>query len=232
MVRSIINQMGILDLIFPKNCLECKKEGKYICSDCIQKVRLARSVCSYCGVYSFFGKTHENCKRKYSLDGVYSIWKYDGVVRKAIIALKYKFANEISKEIANEAKKELKKLEIFSKNSILIPVPLHTKRENWRGYNQATEIGKLIAKDFKWKFIPDLLIRKIQTKPQVGLSGSERVGNVKNVFEINPKYKIKNFKKQIIIFDDVYTTGSTLKEAGKVLKNIGFSDVWGLTIAR
>lgn len=224
--------MGILDLIFPKNCLECKSGGGYICDDCLEKVRLARSVCVYCGVYSFFGKTHDNCKRKHSLDGVYSIWKYDGVIRKGVIALKYKFANEVSKEIAIKAKKELKKLKIFPKNSILVPIPLHKKRENWRGYNQAGEIGKLIAKDLNWKFIPDLLIRKTSTKPQVGLKGEERKQNVKDIFEINSKYKIRNFKKQIIIFDDVYTTGSTLKEAALVLKKEGFKNVIGLTIAR
>ncbi|MEK7497749.1 MAG: ComF family protein [Patescibacteria group bacterium] len=227
--------MGILDLIFPKNCLKCKKEGKYICNDCIQKVRLARSVCSYCGVYSFFGKTHENCKRKYSLDGVYSIWKYGGVVRKAIIALKYKFANEISKEIAKASVFEIKHNSYFKIHNsfVLVPVPLHTKRENWRGYNQAEEIGNLIVKDFNWKFIPDLLIRKVSTKPQVGLKGEERRQNVKDIFEINQNYRsLATDHRTLIIFDDVYTTGSTLKEAGKVLKKSGFSNVWGLTISR
>lgn len=224
--------MSVLDLIFPKKCLECKKEGRYICKDCVKKTRPARSVCPYCGIYSFFGKTHENCKKKYGLDGIYSIWKYDGVVRKAIIALKYKFANDVSKELAWEAIKELKKLKIFSRNSILIPIPLHIKRENWRGFNQAEEIGKLIAKDFNWKFVPNLLIRKISTKPQVGLKGIERTQNVKDIFEIVSRYNTKNYKNQIIIFDDVYTTGSTLKEAGSVLKNAGFSNVWGVTIAK
>jgi competence protein ComFC len=80
-----------------------------------------------------------------------------------------------------------------------------------------------------WKFAPDLLIREVATKPQVGLKREERLKNIKSAFSLNPKYNIQN--TLYIIFDDVYTTGTTIKEACRVLKKAGAEEVWGLTIA-
>ncbi len=223
--------MGLTDLVFPKNCLECGNSGGYICESCLKKVRGANLVCSECGRYSFGGKTHKYCRRGQCLDGTVSIWKYEGVMRKAVIKLKYNFAYEIAKELVQKSIFEIKNRTSFPR-AILVPIPLHRRRQNWRGFNQAEEIGRLVADEFGWKFLPNLLVRKISTLPQVSLSRERRRENVKEVFSLNPIYRSLTFRDNLfLIFDDVWTTGSTIKEACKVLKKAGAKEVWGLTIA-
>ncbi|MBI3443125.1 ComF family protein [Candidatus Woesebacteria bacterium] len=169
-----------------------------------------------------------------SLDRLISVWNYDGVIRKAIIALKYKFASDVAKELADQVNLILKTKNL--KNVVLVPIPLHESRKRWRGFNQSEEIGKLIAVSMDWEFAPNLLKRVFSTKPQVGLKEKERVENVKDVFVLNSSYIIH--PTSYIIFDDVWTTGSTLQEAAKVLKTClrrqetGAKEVWGLTVAR
>jgi len=200
--------MNLLDLLFPKNCLECGKEGRYICNDCLKKVSPA------------------GCD-----DSNYAIFKYEGVIRKAIISLKYKFAYDIADELSSLVVKRLIVKGLWLKNSILIPIPLHKNRENWRGFNQTEVIGEELAKTMKWKYIPDLLIRNKNTLPQVGLKGSVRRSNLSGVFSVNHNHFISN-KSSLVLFDDVYTTGSTIKEAKKVLLEAGFKNIKSLTIAR
>src|SRR3990167_8784522 len=177
----------ILDLLFPKYCLECKTEGKYICKNCLHKVR--------------FGGWKDNN---------YSVFKYEGVIRKAIIALKYKYARDVVEELVSYIFENLKNRKTYpnSEPIILAPVPLHWRRENWRGFNQSEVIGKELAVKIDWKFIPDLLTRKKFTKPQVELRGTERKINLTEVFFVNQNYLSSDqlFNSSIILFDDVYTT--------------------------
>lgn len=208
--------MNILNLIFPKKCLECGKVGKYICKECLQKVPPSGWA-------------------KGDLE-VYSLWRYQGVIRKAIIALKYKYATEVVNELADRCVQKLL-ISHFSLFTTLTPVPLHWRRQNFRGFNQSAEIGKIVARRMGWKFIPDLLIRKKSTTPQVELKGSARRQNLKNVFAVSPnilRHSVEFLSQypSIVLFDDVFTTGSTLKEAAKVLKQSGVKNVRGLTIAR
>jgi ComF family protein len=179
----------------------------YICDNCLAKVRKG----------GFF-------------QGTLSIFRYEGVIRKAIIALKYKYSTEIAKELADICVRNLQLMK-STHNCLLVPIPLHWHRENFRGFNQSAEVGKLVASKMGWKFIPDLLIKKKPTASQVELSVEKRRQNLEGVFSLNSNYKPRSFSN-ILIFDDVFTTGSTLKEAAKVLKKAGVKKACGLTIAR
>lgn len=201
--------MGLLDLIFPKSCLECGKEGKYICENCLNKV----------GKSGWYGNN-------------YSVFRYEGVIRKAIIALKYKYSTEIAKELAEVCVKNLKSVNLIPNSYLLTPIPLHWQRKNVRGFNQSEEVGKLIAKNMNWDFNPNLLIKNKATIPQVGLKGKARRKNLSGVFSLNPAYSLITTRYSLVVFDDVFTTGSTLKEAMKVLKGAGVRAVWGMTVAR
>ncbi|EKE06388.1 MAG: hypothetical protein ACD_19C00014G0002 [uncultured bacterium] len=202
----------ILDFLFPKYCLECKKPGKYICDLCISKV----TPCGTCG------KVGDN----------YSIFKYEGVIRKAIISLKYKFAYDLGDELTSRVLRVIKTNPKFNDPKlVIVPIPLYKTRENWRGFNQSGLIGEKLAKAMNWNYIPDLLIRNKNTAPQVGLKGSIRRSNLSNVFAVCSPY-IQYTKYDILVFDDVYTTGSTINEAKKVLKEARFKKVYSLTIAR
>ena len=175
--------------------------------------------------------THPGCKTPFSLDALYTVWNYEGVVRKSILTLKYRFAKEISKELGfllkNELPEELQK----HQKPILVPVPMAKKRENWRGFNQTNEIAKILSLSLGWGYCPNLLIKKF-SNPQTNLKGEERRKNIKGKFVINKDFSELDYKIPIVVFDDVLTTGSTLKEAGGVLKRNGFQSVFGLTIAR
>lgn len=223
--------MGLIDLIFPRICFGCGRAGRYICDNCLRKLKITKPICPECERPSIDGLTHVKCKRAQGLDGLTSIWLYEGAVRKAIISLKYKFAYEIAKELSSYAASLLLKMN-FERRAVLVPVPIHRLRENWRGFNQAGELGKLIAENLDWKFSPDLLVRKGLSRPQTGLKGVERQKNIRGVFVVNPHYSSFIIHNSFILFDDVWTTGSTLKEAAKVLKRNGAIWVWGLTIAR
>ncbi len=224
--------MGILDLVFPKTCLICGKSGRYICRKCLRKVSYAKQLCPACNKPSIDGVVHIKCKTAWGLDGVVCIWAYGGVVRKAILTLKYKYSSDVAKELASCLDEEIKKGKtVLPKNVVLVPIPLHKKRKNWRGFNQTEEIGKLLARAQRWAYCPDLVTREGLRKPQTELKGKQRRKNVVGVFSLNRAFENSLKQKTILLFDDVYTTGSTLKEAGKVLKRNGSKKVWGLTIA-
>lgn len=174
---------------------------------------------------------HVKCKKKYGLDGLTCLWVYEGSVRKALLSLKYKFAFDIAKELSETFCRVLTSNTYpFPANSILVPIPTHPLRENWRGFNQSVEVGKLVARQMEWKFIPDLLLKRRITTPQTELKSDARKENIKGVFSLNPNYQL--LSTSYLLFDDVWTTGSTLKEAGKILKRSGAKTVWGLTVAR
>jgi ComF family protein len=222
--------MSLVDILFPKSCLSCKKSGKYLCVRCVKKVPLPKLICPACDKASIDGMTHHNCLTPWGLDGIASLWRYQGIVRLAITSLKYKYATEIAKDLNPYIKQRALKV-ILPKESILVPVPLSQRRKNWRGFNQVEEIGKRVAVELGYKFAPHL-IQRMPARPQTGLEREARLKNVKGIFRLNPKYKsLKNINKTFLIIDDVYTTGATLKEIGKVLKRKGAKKVWGLTIA-
>lgn len=206
--------MGILDLVYPKYCLECRQIGQYICSKCLFRVSTVHII---------------------SPDG-YAIWRYEGVIRKAILALKYKFASDIANELATLASSEIVNCKLKIENSVLVPIPLHSKRQRWRGFNQSEELGKRIAKQLGMGYNKDLLVRVVNTPPQVRLHKAERLRNTRGIFALKtPNEALSEVgldRKDIILFDDVWTTGSTLNEAARVLKKAGAKRIIALAIAR
>lgn len=219
--------MGIIDFVFPKICIGCGIEGKYLCQNCISKAKFMQPICPYCKHPSIDGVTHINCKKKLGLDGLVSVWGYEGVIRKAILALKYKYATEIGKEISEYLFSSIQHL-ILPPVHTLTPVPVYWVKQNTRGFNQSIEVGGKLAEKMRLIFIPDLLMKTVQTKPQAELTGKERRENLKGTFILNENSDIP---ESVFVFDDVFTTGSTLFEAAKVIKRGGVKTVWGLTIA-
>lgn len=200
--------MNLLDLLFPKICLECGKEGKYLCDKCVSEV-----------LDGNFDKNN------------FAVFKYKGVIRKAILSLKYKFATDIADELVEACIRRLNSVRFH--NVVLVPVPLYKQRENWRGFNQSGLLGQKLAVKMKWEFAPDLLIRTKNTHPQVSLKGDERRKNLSGVFSVNSDLTTYYMLHDaIVLFDDVYTTGSTIKESKKVLEKAGFKNIYSLTIAR
>ena len=116
----------------------------------------------------------------------------------------------------------------FSKN-LIMPVPLHSKRRRWRGFNQAEIIAKEVADHFKLDFNSDKLVRTKHKKPQAKLGERDRKSNIIDCFYWNGS-ELAN--RNVILIDDVVTTGSTLNECARILKDNGAGEVWGLVVAK
>lgn len=185
------------------------------------------------------GQTHPICVRKYGLNGLWSLGLYKNPLREAIIQFKYKYVRELSKVLVDIL------VEYWAKNTpflldqikksqgkgwVVVPVPLHNYRKNWRGFNQSEVLAQDLAKRLGLKYAP-ILKRIHYTIPQAKLKGSERRKNIKNIFAVDSHYTLDPIPYTLIV-DDVWTTGSTLKECCFELKRSGASVVWALTLVR
>lgn len=229
--------MGILDLLFPKKCLGCGKIGEYFCSQCLNFTSVTNGeICPVCERPAIGGLTHPGCQSPGSLDGLTSIFAYKGLVKRAIVKLKYRFVSDLAKDLIELFLSFCGEDKTFSqfcqkKGVFFVPVPLHPRRKRWRGFSQTNLLGKMISENLGLSFLPDLLQRVKNTRPQVELKEKDRKENIKNAFGFSPNILISQYPN-ILLFDDVWTTGATLKEAGRTLKKAGAKKVWGLTLAR
>lgn len=229
----------LLDLIFPKICLSCNKEGSYLCEKCLVKIPLVDKLgCPVCGKITLYGKTCDDCRRKTYLTGLLYATSYKNpIIREAIKLLKYKYVKELSEALAKIMLRFIKNSGFLVNNFtdelssfLIIPVPLHRKKFLSRGFNQSELLAQKLAEELEMEMRTDILIKIKNTRSQTDLKEKERVTNVKDVFAVKNKKETRG--KIILLIDDVTTTGSTLNEAAKVLKKSGSREVWGITLAR
>ncbi|MCK5084261.1 MAG: ComF family protein [Candidatus Pacebacteria bacterium] len=238
---------------------------RWICPECLKKIRTRKDqACPVCEQFSEGGKTHYRCEKETALDGLWvaTEYKYE-VVSEAIHKFKFDFICDICFPLSEilirsilevdeyddfqdlalvNFSQESEEEEIYieeQKNkkaeTIIVPVPLHKKRYNWRGFNQAFLLSEYIARKFKLDICDNLLFRKRNTKPQTTIkSMKERRENIKGAFFISECLDVKKMIKNnnVIIIDDVCTTLATLSECAKELKRVGAKNVWGLVVAR
>ena len=196
----------ILAVLFPQKCLGCKKENEILCPDCLGKIN--RPDTPY-------------------LNGIHIAANYqDLVLKKALWMLKYQGVKQLAKPLAELIRERIwKKLE--TENWLLVPVPLSKNKLRHRGYNQA----EMIAGELSGNVRADILFKKFHTKSQVEVKNKEeRLANIIGSFEVRNPETIRG--KKIILIDDVLTTGATMREAKKVLKQAGAKKVVGVAVAR
>lgn len=228
--------MSFLDLIFPKYCVNCRKIGTYLCSNCFSYLSFdTYGLCLVCGRPSINQLTHPVCKGRYTINGVFSAIVYKGVARKLIYNFKYKpYLSDLNKVLGDLFYESVIQQEGFSRileeRAVLAPIPLHSSKLRSRGYNHARILAEELAKRFKIPVI-DLLIRVKKTAPQVGLKRKERIKNLEGAFSVLPNILISQYPN-IFLVDDILTTGSTLLEAAKTLRKAGVKNVWGLALAQ
>jgi len=176
------------------------------------------------------------CQDK-KLSGLFSAlpYKEKTLTRKLIYQFKYQpYLKDLAKTLASILIEHFvisgKNTDEIWENSVLIPVPLDKKKLKIRGYNQSEELAKELSNILQIPVISDVLIKIKSTKPQMELSKEQREKNLEGVFEIKNPEKFSG--KKIFLVDDVYTTGSTMQECAKTLKENGIKTVWGIVIAR
>lgn len=224
----------ILNALFPRLCFNCgniiKKDGPLLCAQCFSKITIYQTLfCSVCNA-----RLPENKKicHKNSLYILGSITRYADPVKKLIWKLKYNkkvLAAEPLKKIIT-AYLDNFNLEIF-KNFNIVPIPLHPQKEKERGFNQTLIIAKIIQERINIPILENILIKNKNTLPQMKLKNfKQRTENITDSFIIKNSQNIAG--KNILLVDDVTTTGSTLIEASKTLKSAGAKKIIAITIAK
>jgi competence protein ComFC len=227
----------ILDILFPPFCLNCQKEGSYLCPDCRSLVDIINvGYCPFCRPPKivFDNKTCGFCRQSKKLNGLFSATAYQNfIIKRAISQFKYPpYVKKLSKPLSSLIIEYFQSLEqqLNFKDAVLIPVPLAKKKIKLRGFNQSEEIAKELSLFWEIPLVSGSLLKIKETLPQIELSEKERKENVKGAFLCQHPTLIKN--RKIFLVDDVFTTGATMEECARVLKNSGAKEVWGITVAR
>lgn len=235
----------ILDLIFPRFCIECNgyieefnSNRAYICQECANTIKQpSTQKCAFCQSPSLHGRTCPFCAKDHFLNQLIVATDYDNkIVQNAIHKFKYDFikllANDLGYFLVDAFEKHYKE-NTDDKNIIVIPMPLHWSRQNWRGFNQAELLAAKFQLDSDISINLAIVKRNFQFEHQAELESREdRIKNAQNVFYINKSEAETVKNKVIIIIDDVSTTGSTLDELARTLKHNGASKVIGLVLSR
>ncbi len=204
-----------VDLIFENSCLICSEMcGKnFVCKKCESK---------------FILRNENNNVKQFEKTTIYSWGMYDGKLRDGIIALKAG-KKKLADYFAGKLTDFWNSLEIKNKDYIVHPVPSHKKRIKERGYCQTTLISSKFTQMTGLNFMWDFILRKKQTKFMNGLNNlSERKENIKNAFEVIKPIDFKN----ILLIDDILTSGSTLCEVAKTIhERFPEANILGLTVA-
>ena len=198
-----------LDLFFPRKCVGCSVDGAWICEKC----RVVGAVWSEDGVVAL-----------YSLE--------EKVIREAMHTLKYNGVFEIADVLVDMTAKWARIEDLFPVGAVLVPVPTSVKRERERGYNQAGLLADAFGKWAGLEVVSDVLVKR-NVKTQVGKNAEEREASLAGAFQVVPGEMLEVLKrKPVVLIDDVYTTGSTVRAVRRVLVEAGVSDVRVVVVAR
>ena len=208
---------SILDTLFPKYCLLCGKLGYSLCPYCKKKLRPSLPECYKCRRLSAIYQTHSKCKTKYSLDSVFWGWQYNGDSSKLIKVFKYKGAENLSRDISEMFSKRILETEFLNKfkTPLFIPIPLHTTKFKERGFNQSELVAQNLSQILGIPSNKDLLSRQYKGTAQAHKDLHKRKNLIEDIFV----FKSKNYnKEEIILVDDVVTTGATIERACRSIK--------------
>ena len=220
----------VADFLFPPHCIGCGLDGEFICFRCRSNLhRLLPPICSRCGkplgqedhCYSCQGLQLE-------LDGIQSPFLFEGIIRNAIHKFKYNNYSTLAFTLALLLAEYWKP--VFKEVDIIVPVPLHSRRLRARGYNQAALLAQELGGLINLPVENEILFRVQNSSAQVKASNAEiRRKNVMGAFDCHSR-TLEG--KNVLLIDDVCTTGATLNACATALKRNGIISVWGLTLAR
>ena len=210
---------SLLEILIPIKCGMCNK----ISEECI---------CKKCETH--LKELEINCIRydkKYNIEKMH-VYRYEEHIRKMIIGYKFYEKPYLYKTFSKLLLKNEKVCGFLKNYDIIIPVPIHRKRKLERGYNQTELIARDIAKNTHLVLEKNVLKKHKNIVSQSSLDKKERRQNIKNAFSIYERNIDKIYNKNVLIFDDIYTTGSTIKECTKTLRKANPKKIGVLTIAK
>lgn len=223
----------VLNFLFPPVCGIClKKDKNWICDECLnklnselklKKIRIDKNNSEK--IYKVIYKTNNIIK-------IFYLFEYKDLIRKKIIEFKFNDKSYLYKTFSNIILKNKKICKLLNSYDIIIPVPMFEKKKSKRGYNQTELISKEIAKRLDITFNNNILFKIKENKTQSLLNYHERKQNVINVYKINDSETKNVSNKKIILFDDIYTTGFTVKECIKELEKLNPKKIDVLVLAK
>lgn len=218
----------LLDLLFPPECGGCGRVGSRWCEDCQKRVNILNGVlCDICGLPRDEVGVCDACLSERPHFRALRSWAvFDEPVQKALHKLKYRRDISMGDSLASQMVTFVKDLNW--QIDLIVPIPLGRQRFKERGYNQVGMIAKPLALALNLRYAPNELLRRKETRSQVGLTKVERKANVQNAFQAG----VGVIGKTILVMDDVSTTGSTLSSGAEALYSSGAKDVYALTVAR
>jgi ComF family protein len=173
------------------------------------------------------------------LDGILICANFDeGVLKEAIHQFKYNSISDIGGVLGRIMAGKIKSIPVGAglkpalTFDLVVPVPLHKKRLRQRGFNQAEILASVICREMHFCLAKNILVRNKYTVPQMELDREQRLENLKDVFIVGAYCDVPIKEKNILLVDDVTTTGATLEECAKVLKNNGAKSVWAIVLAK
>ncbi|MEK7506911.1 MAG: ComF family protein [Patescibacteria group bacterium] len=241
------------DLLFPRSCLGCLEllgdlSDSHLCPVCRATIKFKSGfACAFCSAPVINGRTCPFCLAAraptqrdvplHYLDYLFVAATYEEpLVEKMLKTLKYQYVRSLAEEVAGVMikyfEKKIAATPIFDFTSpLVVPVPLHRRRLNWRGFNQSELIAQKIAAHFSWPLNTEILKRAKYNRPQADIKDrASRIQNASGIFSCQKPEAISG--KLALLIDDIATTGSTLDDCARALKGAGAVEVIGFVFAR
>ncbi len=218
-----------LDVLLPPRCVGCGARGVELCGTCIAHLQPMGPACPRCSRPALGGRICRRCASRQSpLRAILAACPYEGVLRSAILALKYRGRTRLVPFLAMLLAVPLatRPLEV----DLVVPVPLTRARQRARGFNQAELLARPLAQARDWALAPAALARTRETAQQTRLPARARRTNVAGAFAVPDPAAVQG--QRILLVDDVCTTGATLEACAVALLEAGAAGVWGLVVAR
>ncbi len=226
-------------MLFPPVCAGCRRhvsQPGVLCGDCWPKLRLLeRPWCPVMGTPF----THDMGEGFLSAEAIAdpppferarAAAAYSGVARQMVQGLKYNDRTDLAPWMAGWMARA--GADLLEEADVIVPVPLHWQRFFRRKFNQSAELGRALAGRSGRHFLPQAIKRVRPTRQQVGLERTAREENVRTAFQVPPEVEIEIAGRRVLVVDDVYTTGATVRAVARTLKRKGAAAVDVLTFAR
>ncbi len=230
----------LIEFFYPRRCPVCGKiitpRGNLICLECEnQLIKIQEPRCKKCSkpIESNEIEYCYDCKKKtFHYKRGFSLWLYNGIMKKSISEFKFQGRREYSDFYVSELVKQFgEEIKTFNFD-ILVPVPLHKQKKRERGFNQAELLALGIGRELDISVLPNLLIREKKTLPQKSLNDRERLKNLEKAFQFSHEEasKYRNKIHKVLLVDDIYTTGSTIEACTNILLQNGVKEVYFISI--
>ena len=225
----------LIGVLFPPHCPLCDElipAGETACAACRKKVLYIKEpLCKKCGK-PLENPRQEYCtdcgRKKHQFDQGKAVFVYQGQIRQSMYRFKYNNKREYAGFYASEAMKLYERWIEDRGIDVIVPVPMYRPKQKGRGYNQAETFAAALAGECGLPVDAGLVRRRRNTTPQKELNDLERKKNLENAFDVT---KENLDYKNVLVVDDIYTTGSTVDAVAKVLKEAGAEKVYFLCIS-